>query len=295
VKGANGNFYGTTSLGGSNQSGTVFEVTPSGAFSVIYNFCSQIQCTDGDDPGAGLVRATDGYFYGTTYGGGSHGGGTVFKVGPDGEFTTIYSFCSQPNCADGSGPSAALIQATDGSLYGTNAESGAGESGTIFKITPSGTLTTLHSFSPADGQYPDSGLIQGTDGNFHGTVDQGGTHGAGTVFQMTPTGTYTKLYDFCSQSKCEDGANPYAGLVEASDGNYYGTTFGGGNNSRGTVFRITAAGALTTLYRFCPTAQCSSGSSPYAGLVQSAGGRLIGTAQSGGTNNDGTVFMVPIP
>jgi uncharacterized repeat protein (TIGR03803 family) len=162
VQTTNGDIYGTTAFGGANGGGTVFKITPAGALTTIYNFCSQSGCTDGEQPDAGLVLATDGNLYGTTRLGGTgaytyDGGGTVFKITANGTLTTLYNFCSQSGCTDGSSPYAGLIQASDGSLYGTT-------SGTVFKITPTGTLTTLHSFCSEagckDGQLPYGGLIQ---------------------------------------------------------------------------------------------------------------------------------------
>jgi uncharacterized repeat protein (TIGR03803 family) len=122
----------------------------------LYNFCSQGGCADGELPEAGLVQATNGDFYGTNFEGGANGGGTVFRITPDGMLTTLYSFCAKSGCADGSNPSARLVETTNGDLYGTTAYggatcAGAGGCGTVFKITPSGTLTTLYSFCSQGG------------------------------------------------------------------------------------------------------------------------------------------------
>ena len=245
VQAPDGNFYGTTYNGGTNRGcnfgegcGVVFRVTPSGTLTTLYNFCSQTHCADGSNPRAGLVRATDGNFYGTTYAGGANGAGTVFKITPSGTLTTLYSFCSKGGCADGRYPEAALVQATDGNFYGTTydatADGVANGDGTVFKITPSGTLTTLYSFSGPDGANPWAGLVQATDGNLYGTTSGGGANGRGTVFKITPGGTLTTLHNFDGS----DGGGPSASLVQASDGNFYGTTAGGGANGDGTVFRL---------------------------------------------------------
>src|SRR5690242_18060429 len=154
VQGTDGNLYGTTYLGGANASGEVFKITPSGLLTTMYSFCTQPNCTDGSNPAAGLVLSTDGNLYGTTRSGGPYDGGTVFKITPSGTLTTLYSFCAQAGCPDGAGPCAGLIQATDGNFYGTAGAFGASEYGTVFKITPSGTLTTLHSFMGHDGVFP---------------------------------------------------------------------------------------------------------------------------------------------
>ncbi len=248
VQASDGNFYGTTTQGGAYSSpycsgcGTVFRITPSGTLTTLYSFCSQPNCVDGAFPQAGLVQGSDGNFYGTTFGGGANGNcaggcGTVFKITPIGALTTLYSFCSQPNCADGDEPLTTLVQGTDGNFYGETQLGGAycppNGCGTVFKITSSGTLTTLHSFNGADGCcIPDNPLLQATDGNFYGTSASGGANG--TVFEMTPSGTLTTLYSF----EGADGENPYAGLVQAVDGSFYGTTSNGGSGGGGTVFRF---------------------------------------------------------
>ena len=169
-----------------------------------------------------------------------NGVGTVFKITPSGTLTTLYSFCPQSGCADGAEPNAALVQATDGNFYGTAFEGGANGVGTVFKITPSGTLTTLHSFDNMDGAFPQAGLVQAADGNFYGTMRlDGDTSTHGTVFKITPGGTLTTLYRFCAQSGgCPDGSQPYAGLVQDTNGKFYGTTYYGGTNNVGTVFSL---------------------------------------------------------
>jgi len=325
VQATSGNLYGTTDTGGSNNEcgdgvgcGTVFEISPSGGpVKTLYSFCSQggTACTDGANPQAGLVQGTGGNFYGTTQSGGAytHCGtsgscGTVFEITPGGAPTTLHSF----DFTDGSGPGA-LVQATSGDFYGTTWLGGADGQGigTVFKITPSGTLTTLYSFCPQigckDGASP-TGLVQATNGNFYGTTYGGGAKHQGTVFKITPSGTLTTLYSFCSQTGCTDGSNPYAGLVQGTDGNLYGTTYRGGANKRGTVlygcgtvFKITSSGTLTTLYSLCSQSGCTDGNEPLAGLVQDTNGMFYGTTSHGGANATdcggggcGTVFSLSV-
>ena len=293
VQATNGKLYGTTMEGGVNVCigdvthssphgkdigcGTVFEITPSGTLTTLYNFCSQSGCADGSGPSAGLVQGSDGNLYGTTRGGGANGYGTVFKITPSGTLTTLHSF----NGTDGSGNSAAaLVQGADGNFYGTTESGGANGPGTVFKITPSGTLTTLHSFDGTDGAEP-NGLAQGSDGNFYGTTYTGGdiaNQPLGTVFKITPSGTLTTLHDFNGA----DGASPAAGLVQGTNGNFYGTT-------SVTFFEITPSGTLTTLHSFNGTD--SSGESA-AGLVQGADGNFYGITKTGGANGYGTVFKI---
>ncbi len=284
VQGSDGNSYGTTAgssglgvLAGGNQYGTVFKITPSGTLTPLHSFDG----TDGSGSGT-LVQGTDGNFYGTTGQGGASSDGTVFKVTPGGTFTTLYSFSG----TDGKGPSG-LVVSGDGNFYGNTADgfsSSCGNCGSVFEITPSGTLTTLHYFGGADGMAPFGSLALGSDGNFYGTTDVGGAGNDGTVFKITPGGTLTTLHSFAGA----DGSNPYANLVLGSDGSFYGTTSSGGSNNKGTVFEITPAGTLTTLYSFSGT----DGASPLAGLVQASDGNFYGTTYSGGANGYGTAFKI---
>lgn len=309
IQATDGNLYGTTAEGGANSCsnleitgcGTVFKVTTDGTVTTLHSFA----VTDGAFPNAGLIQARDGNFYGTTEEGGAsascnsdYGCGTIFKITSRGTLTTLYNFCSQSGCVDGEVPFAGLVQASDGNLYGTTANGGANASGTIFKVTPSGTLTTLYSFCSlsgcADGTVPFGTLIQATDGNFYGTTggDGANSHG-GTVFKITASGRLTTLHSFCSQSACADGSGPNAGLVQAADGNFYGTTYLGGAYGYGTVFRITRSGTLTTLYSFCSQSGCPDGRLPSVSLIQASDGNFYGTTLLRGTNSQGgTVFKI---
>jgi uncharacterized repeat protein (TIGR03803 family) len=185
-------------------------------------------------------------------------------------YTVLHGFELPPSNPSG------LFQGTDGNFYGTTANGGASGSGTVFQMTPSGTLTTLHPFTGgSDGAYPYAGLIQGTDGNFYGTTVQGGASGRGTVFQMTPSGTLTTLHPFMGGS---EGAYPYAGLIQGTDGNFYGTTYEGGASGRGTVFQMTPSGTLTTLHPF---------------MGGSEGANFYGTTYQGGAGGYyETVFQI---
>lgn len=253
--------------------------------------------TDGNIPSV-VVQGFDGNFYGTTNLGGNlacfEGCGTVFKITPSGALTTLHKF----DGTDGYGPEGAyglggMALATNGNFYGTTCCDGAkGEDGTVFKITPTGTLTTLHSFDGNDGKGPNGGAVLATDGNFYGTTSDGGTKTCGifrcgTVFKFNPnTLTLTTLHSFCSQGTypyCTDGFFPLGGLVQATDGNLYGITSGGGANNKGTIFKITLGGTLTTLHSF----DGNDGEYISAGLVQATDGSLYGTSQMGGTTGGG--------
>jgi uncharacterized repeat protein (TIGR03803 family) len=190
IQATDGDLYGTTLAGGAHGYGTVFKIYPSGTFTTLHSFCSQSDCLDGEFPQTGLVQATNGNLYGTTILGGNYGSGTIFEISLSGALTTLYSVCSQSGCPDGNYLYAGLTQGTDGNLYGIMQVGGAHGSGTIFKITVSGTLTTLYSFCSqpgcADGQYPAGALVQDTNGNLYGTTGDGGVHGDGTVFSIAP-------------------------------------------------------------------------------------------------------------
>lgn len=304
VQGSDGNFYGMTScslqqgreglsLSARNSRskkslpngsvlfcegpGSVFRISPDGVLVFLHTFNG----ADGWLGVGALVEGTDGNFYGASGLGGARQDGTIFKMTPSGVLTALYSFAG----ADGSSPQGGLVQATDGNFYGTTQAGGADNQGTVFKMTPSGTLTSLHSFATTDGAIPNGSLVQATDGNFYGTTALGGANACpapestcGAVFKMTPGGALTMLYNFAGL----DGANPNAGLVQAADGNFYGTTYLGGPVDVGTVFRINSGGTLSTLHSLCSDLNCADGTAPNGPLVQGADGLLYGTAALGG-------------
>jgi len=284
LQGSDGKFYGTTSLGGTNYAGTVFKISTNGALT-SYLFTGG---NHGSEPVAGLVRGSNGNFYGTTELGGASGCGTVFKISTNGALTSLYSFTGGN---DGSGPVAGLVQGSDGFFYGTTSgatSSGRNGDGTVFKISTNGALTSLYSFTGGnDGSKPVAGLVKDSDGYFYGTTSLGGTNGAGTVFKISTNGALTSLYSFTGGN---DGYLPYAGLVPDGHGYFYGTTFYGGTNGAGIVFKISTNGALTSLYSFTGG---NDGSRPN-GLVQGSDGGFYGTTATGGTNGYGTVFKLTI-
>jgi uncharacterized repeat protein (TIGR03803 family) len=280
-------------------------LTQAQTLTTLYSFCSETGCADGSTPYAELLQARDGSFFGTTYTGGSNDGGTVFRIDMKGKFRTVFSFCSQTGCADGSGPYAGLLQAPNRNFYGTTESGGTNSAGSVFKLTPSGKLNVLHSFDGSDGFTPYAGLVRAPDGNFYGTTGGSGSGAdiSGTVFKVSPGGKLNTLYQFCSKTNCTDGANPWGVLIE-KDGNFYGTTSAGGTHicktrgeekiGCGTVFTITPNGKLTTLYNFCSQggSNCTDGVTPLAGLIEASDGSLYGTTSGGGANADGTVFRI---
>jgi uncharacterized repeat protein (TIGR03803 family) len=288
IQGTNGNIYGTTTYGGETGCppplgcGITYELSPSGVEKPLWKFT-----TDGTGglPSAGLMQATDGNFYGTTTDGGANDCGTVFKMTPEGELTTVYNF----DCESAGTPESTLVEGLDGDLYGNTPNA-------LYRISPQGIVTIIYTFCPncGSGFAATAGLILGFDGNFYGTTSAGNPNNGGTVFKFNPGGTLTTLYNFCSQPNCTDGSTPEAALVQAADGNFYGTTMNGGAHGYGTVFKITAAGQLTTLHSF----DSKDGANPSSALVYASDGNFYGTTQyrgahyDNGANMGGTVFKI---
>ena len=314
IQAADGNLWGVTQAAGTAGDiegwGTLFKITPAGVYTVIHSFCSEGggACTDGGIPRGGIVQGPDGNIYGTTSFTGA-AGGTVFKATLSGTFSTIYTFCvNGGSCLDGSLPGGGLVIGTDGNIYGETYYGGANGSGTIYKMTLAGSLTTLASqISGAEQQDP-AGLVQASDGNFYGTTAGGGTNptgtGQGTVFKMTPSGNYTTIYSFCQDYEsgvCQDGSGPGAiSLVENSAGQLMGTTIEGGagtsgSTNTGTIFAVTLTGAESVVYSYCSKEVngrfCSDGEIPYAGGFIAGDGNFYTVTSGAGQeeNSDGTI------
>jgi uncharacterized repeat protein (TIGR03803 family) len=325
---ANGKYYGTTSVGGANNLGTVFELTPAGVLKTLHTFVGP----DGSAPSA-LIAGAAGVFYGATTMGGSSNLGVLFSMTPTGSFTLLHSFQgadgSAPNSltiagngkiygttsaggasddgtifvldkgtelrvlhefsgADGAQPGGPLIQASDNQLYGVTSGGGGDGFGTVFKISPGGALTTLVADGLPIGGEPVGALVQGENGNFYGVT----TASYGAIYEMTPSGTTDQLYVFGSAPG--DGAGFQAGLTLSSNGDLYGTNTFGGEFAYGGLFRMTAAGKVTHLRAFEP----STDGTLFSSLVLGPMGRLYASGQVGGTNGDGVVESFspePIP
>jgi uncharacterized repeat protein (TIGR03803 family) len=290
VEGTNGNFYGTAQNGGTNGLGTAFGLSPDNVVTNVYSFAG---ADDGSNPTTPLLFGTEGFLYGIGDGG-IYGQGNVYRMTTDGEFTNLYSFTGTN---DGSAPVGGLVQGVDGNLYGMTAGGGTAGYGTIFKLSTNGQLTTLHEFSGgSDGYNPMGILAQGSDGGLYGVTENNVFHGLpfyGTIFRITTNGAFSTLYTI----NYTDGPYPEAGLIQGSDGNFYGTAFGnlygplssGPAPGNGTVFQITPGGALTTLVAFDGF---DDGAHPAAALVEGQDGALYGTTTAGGPGGRGTLFRL---
>ncbi len=290
IDGGDGFFYGTSEAGGPPNCGTVFKVAPDGTLTTLYIFTGG---GDGANPIGGLVRGSDGNFYGTTSGGGSGTTGTFFKMTAAGALTTLHSFDASTFAGltknnEGARPSGTLVQGSDGNFYGTAISGGSEGSGTVFRLSPAGAFTKLVDFDSVgyDYAFPSTALVQGNDGNFYGVLENGGPNGYGSVYQVTPAGALATIYEFTNDS---DGELPSGGLVKGSDGNFYGTTMRGGPDDVGTFFRITPGGMLTTLHDFADAAEGMAGSVP---LTLGADGNFYGATTLDGPTGLGAVYRL---
>jgi uncharacterized repeat protein (TIGR03803 family) len=323
TQGTDGNLYGTTLIGGRNYTndagggyGTAFKITPTGRFTSLYQFCLQSECADGSGPG-GLTLGVNGNFYGSTYAGGTGTGslpgcgpgscgGTFFEMTPAGKLTTLYTFCSQAECADGSNPSGVQgpVLGINGHYYGTAYQGGSSicydGCGTVYDITTSGAQTTLYDLctqvSCTFNEAGPIGLILGNNGRFYGMqLDDGEPTLPGLLFEVTSQGKDGTLHTFPYDNR---GFLRPAVLVQGSDGDLYGATTGGVNGA-GTLFKIGASGGFTTLYTFCSQTDCADGYQPNS-LIQGSDGNLYGTTVWGGNQNPacdpyvtcGTIFKL---
>lgn len=294
VQGSDGYFYGTTVFGGTNILGTtndlgeVFRMSATGEFKVLYSFTGGV---DGANPHGPLIQGRDGNLYGTTSTNGAGGFGTVFRITPQGVLTTLASLSG----TNGATPESKLVQGADGALYGTASYAGINMNrmllggygcGSVFRVSLDGQLSTVFLFNGTNGLHP-NGLVLGLDGNFYGTTIWGGsayrsssTYTFGTVFRLTPDGQLTTLVNLDGNV----GGWVYGDLVLGNDGNFYGTTQGGGASAGGTVFRLSPAGIYTQLFAFGN----GTGAYPYAGLVQGTDGNFYGTTCYG----QGTIYRI---
>jgi len=328
-QGRNGRLYGTAKVGGTSGLGTVFQITPSGTIKTLHNFSG----ADGSNPTSGLTLGTDGNFYGTTHSGGANNFGTIFKMTPAGVLTTLHSFTGGDGASPFGAPVqgkngsfygttcgfnapwtgysitaggnfkvltesippcsfAPLIVGSDGNFYGTSQAGGLTYQGTAFRMTPNGTVTILYNFDYTHGAYLYSPLVQGNDGFLYGTTSGGGSGNGGVVFKLSTHGKLTLLHQFDDNSTT-DGAVPFAGLVAATDGNYYGATSGGLNSGsvpNGNLFDVSSKGSYSLLYAF----DAIHGALAQATPMQHTNGKIYGVTERGGgpngSRNEGVVY-----
>lgn len=284
-----GRFYGTTQQGGTNANGTLFGLNSDGSgYTEFFNFNGN--GGDANEPEASLLLGKDGALYGTSYLGGSNGVGAIFKVNRDGGgYRVLYSFGAFSE--DGTFPDAGLVQAANGMLFGATRNGGTNSSGTVFTISTNGqNYSLLVAPDNSIGYIFNAAPIIGMDGGLYGTTSYGGSNFSGTIYRMDQNGqNYTLLHTFPSDPS--DGENPQSGLIQGPDGTLYGTTYNGGTNDSGTVFRLDTNGnGYAVLHQF--PADANDGSSPYGGLAQGPDGTLYGTTSGGTTNYAGSVFKL---
>ena len=270
-----GQYYGTTGQGGTPRQGTIFKMSQKGQVTTLHQFQGG---TDGAFPVAAPVQGAKGDFFGTA-GGASYA--SVYRITKDGNFTLLHGSTGN----DGVSPQGPLVQGTDYLFYGTMCQGGAEGDGTVFRVDSTGEYKVLVSFNGTNGNCPLSGLIQATDGNFYGLTFNGGPSDIGVFFRMNPNGDITVLHYFTGGS---DGSYPSGELVQASDGNLYGTTSGGGRYRQGVLFRATLTGNLVPLHNFIQ----SSGVLAYPGLFQHTNGKLYGYTGGGGKFGKGVFYSM---
>ncbi len=286
AQGPDGEFYDTDWDNGTYNQGSVYTMSVSGDYTLLYSFCAEGgNCLlTGSNPQGGVTLGSDGNFYGTTSFGGADGYGTVFKITPAGKLTTLYSFAGA--YADGNNPTFPVIQAGNGDFYGVASSGGANVNGTFFRISGAGSYTSLASFdSSVNGSNPNL-PTQGTDGNFYGTTHSGGPNSAccGTVYKITAAGKITVLYTFPSGEGSSVGQ-----LVEGSDGNFWGVMSGVAFISGGELFKVSPKGDFTVVHTFSGTGDAGC---PVSGLIAGSDGYLYGITNCGGTANYGAIYSV---
>lgn len=291
VQAGDGQYYGAAYMGGDLKSGTAYRMTPKGKVTLLHTFDGF--ATEGGNPWAPFLLASDGAFYSTTSDSDNGSCGSLFRMTPAGELTVLHQFTLAPDNGCGA-DTWALMQATDGHIYGVTARGGATNSGAIYRWTSGGVWELLYSFQQAGlpGWQPNSGLVQAADGALYGTTYDGGANGNGTFYRLDPeTRTVSVVKAFGSGRT--DPRQPRGELLLARDGNFYGTTVYGGEHESGAVYRVTTAGEMTTIFSF-PDQSKKLGYMPFAGLVEGRDGEFFGTTHYSGEFNYGTIFRLTL-
>lgn len=292
VQDQTGNLYGTAGCcGGQTSNGEVFKLAPDGTESVLYTFCSQINCADGQESYAPVVLDQNGNVYGTTTSGGTANEGVIFKIDAAGNETVLYSFTGG---SDGCDPLQGLFRDEAGDLFGTASKCGSSNLGTIFKLDSAGNFTVLHSFAKktSDGASPSYGRLKMDKfGNLYGVTQLGGASSHGVLYELTSRGKFILLHSFSGGTN--DGCTPYGSVIADSAGNIYGTTELCGSRGAGTIWKIARTGQETILHNF--TGSATDGSAPEAGLAQDLQGNIYGVTSLGGSNSgfgNGVIYQI---
>lgn len=260
-----GNFYGTTTIGGAGY-GTIFKIAPTGTYTTLHSF---VGTTEGSNAYAPPIQGFDGNLYGTT-GDGVNMFGAFYKMTPAGAVTVLYKFPGTNRYPRG------IVLGNDGNFYGTTIGTSTGL-GTVFKMTPQGKITILHTFNGSDGSNPMGQLILANDGNFYGTTKSGGSGAQGVAYKISPGGAFAVLHNFANDGH---GSAPIAGLVQATDGNFYGVAFTNPGVGPGLIYQITSGGTYNIVYEFL--SKNKDGGSPQTAMIQHTGGTLFGDTYAGG-------------
>jgi uncharacterized repeat protein (TIGR03803 family) len=286
AQGPDGELYDTDWDNGAYNQGSVYTISLSGDYTLLYSFCSEEgDClVTGSNPEGGVTLGSDGNFYGTTNGGGASNYGTVFKITPAGKLTTLYSFPG--GSVNGANPTFPVFEASNGDFYGVTAIGGAFDNGTFFRITSSGSLKTLAEFHCSVNGCTPNLPVQGTDGNFYGTTHNGGPNSGccGTVYKSTAAGKITVLYTLPSGQ-----GSPVGQLVQGADGNFWGVTNGVPFISCGELFKVSSSGNFTVVQTFGGSVDVCNAVS---GLIVGSDGYLYGVTSAGGSANYGAIYRV---
>lgn len=277
--GSDENIYGTSNGDNETNDGAVFYLDNFGDFNVIHSFTG---VPDGANPSGTLVEVSPGMLYGTTFSGGSGNQGTIFMATSSGGYQVIHNF----NNTDGAGPNGGLVLAGDGNYYGTTAWGGTnGGDGTIYRLNPDQSITSLFSFNGANGINPSDDLVVGQDGKLYGRTESGGVYNDGTIFSITTNGVFDLLFSFAGTN----GIRPHAALFTGADGNFYGATAGGGTNGQdGVIYEVTPTGSFHIVAYF----NGDNGLSAFGSLVRDTDGTLYGTTFNGGAYGSGNIYQL---
>ena len=300
LKASDDNFYGTTSVGGTDSIGTIFQMLPDGTLTTVYTFRSATASSIGSTPNERLVEGADGYLYGTTSLGGLSGKGVIFKIAktPGSTPITLVEFTGGTTGAKRGNKPQGLNLGKDGHFYGVTESDGAFGAGTLFKMTAAGVISTMGDFGSSTStstapKTPRAPLVQGKDGYLYGTTALGGKNGFGGIYKTAPgSASATLLVSFTGTSGAAKGSLCETPLVQGTDGLFYGVTRKGGASDRGTIFKVSSTGVFTTLIEFTGNGAINQGSDPRAALVQDNEGNFYGTTSTSGANGVGTLFKL---